>query len=234
MSSPKSDHAIALVKKMIATGQLKPGDRLPNEDEFSAQLGISRNSMREAVRALQAMQVLVARQGDGTYVSSLEPSDMIKSLNFAVDVAGPAAVVNFLDVRKLIEVHAAEIAAIHRSESDLRKLVAIHERVLRLEDPEVLIELDSEFHQTIAAVTNNPVLSALLRVVSGPTMRARIWRFRHADQNFGALRREHGVILDAIQLRDVDAARYAMWSHVSGVQKWVEANPESLKAMERD
>ena len=232
MSSPKSDHAIALFKKMIATGRLKPGDRLPNEDEFSAQLGISRNSMREAVRALQAMQVLVARQGDGTYVSSLEPSEMIQSLNFAVDVAGPESVMNFLEVRKLIEVHAVEAAAIHRSEADLRKLTALHDSILRLDDPEALIELDSEFHQTIAGVGNNPVLTALLKVVSGPTIRARIWRFRHADQGFGALRREHASILDAIKTRDVDAARYAMWGHVSGVQKWVEINLARMYKME--
>src|SRR5687767_4883206 len=68
--------AIDNIREMIADGRLKPGDRLPPEHALAEQLGVSRGSLREAVRALSQLNVLVVRRGDGTYVRSLEPSDL--------------------------------------------------------------------------------------------------------------------------------------------------------------
>ena len=230
MSSPKVDLVISMVKNLIRSGDLQPGTKLPKEAEFAAQLGVSRSSLREAVRAMQAMNILEARQGDGTYVSSLDPADMIEMLSFAVDVSGPQSVVWFLEVRRIMEIHAAKTAAASRSEAVLAKLRACHEHTLKESDPEKLIELDTEFHLIIAETSDNPVLKSLLKVVSAPTLRARIWRNRVADQDFNKLREEHGAILQAIEQQNVDAAQFAMWAHVSDVKNWVEHNPEKLTA----
>ncbi|MBV8601002.1 MAG: FadR family transcriptional regulator, partial [Candidatus Eremiobacteraeota bacterium] len=67
----RTDVAIARIKAMIASGELAPGQRLPNEQDLARELGLSRNSLREAVRALTMIKVLEPRQGDGTYVTSL-------------------------------------------------------------------------------------------------------------------------------------------------------------------
>ena len=69
-----TDDAIERIKQMIIDGELKPGDRLPKEQELADRLGLSRGSLREAVRALTVVRVLDTRQGDGTYVTSLSPS----------------------------------------------------------------------------------------------------------------------------------------------------------------
>jgi GntR family transcriptional repressor for pyruvate dehydrogenase complex len=224
MSSPKSAQVIQTVKDMIIRGDLKPGDRLPNEDEFALQLGLSRNSMREAVRALSAMQILVSRQGDGTYVSSLEPQQLLETLSFAVDIAGVDSVLDFLHVRRVLESQATMLAAARHTDNDLIQLRRIHNSSLEETNADRLMELDLEFHRTIAVLAGNPVLTSLLGVVSNPTVRARMWRGRSEDIASEILRREHGLILSAIERRDPQSANVEAYNHVMGVERWVRAN----------
>src|SRR5580704_12995877 len=77
-----TDEAIDKIRELIISGSWGPGDRLPKESELAAQLGLSRNSLREAVRAVSQLRVLEVRQGDGTYVSSLEPGLLLESTGF--------------------------------------------------------------------------------------------------------------------------------------------------------
>ena len=226
MSSPKVDLAISLVQDLIRTGKIKPGDRLPNEAEFSTQLGVSRNSLREAVRAMSAMKILEARQGDGTYVSGLDPTQMIETLRFAVDVSGPEAVLWFLEIRIMMELHTTAIAAARRTKSDLDRLKQCHQAMLNAEDTGTLLKKDSEFHHIIAETTQNPIMVSLLNVVSAPALRARIWRNRMTDSATNNLRIEHEAVLNCIEAQDVEGAKYAMYTHVSGVQSWVKAHPD--------
>lgn len=232
MGSPKVDLAISLVKGLILTGQVRPGDRLPNEAELAGQLGVSRNSLREAVGALQAMRILEARQGDGTYVCQLDPSEMIEVLSFAVDVSDARSVHWFLDVRRTLEVQAVEIAAAHRTDAQLRHLQDIHAQIMSEDSIEALLALDTAFHAAIAEINGNKVQNALLRVVSAPTLRARLWRHRLSDTGFSKLRSEHALILEAIANRDVAEARHAVWQHISGVVRWVETHQAELNSIE--
>jgi GntR family transcriptional repressor for pyruvate dehydrogenase complex len=80
------DEAIATIRSLIQAGELKPGTRLPPEQQLAARLGLSRNSMREAVRALESARVLDVRRGDGTYVTSLAPGLLLEGLGFAIDL----------------------------------------------------------------------------------------------------------------------------------------------------
>src|SRR6266566_1136349 len=73
-----TDEAIEQIRVLVASGEWGPGTRLPREADLAAQLGLSRNSLREAVRALSLARVLEVRQGDGTYVSSLEPGELLE------------------------------------------------------------------------------------------------------------------------------------------------------------
>src|SRR3954451_17620391 len=80
-----TQRAIDEIKAMIIRGELAAGDRLPKEADLAARLGLSRNSLREAVRALTLARILEARRGDGTYVPSLEPSMLLEPLTFMAD-----------------------------------------------------------------------------------------------------------------------------------------------------
>ena len=73
---------------MITTGRLRPGSRLPVEKDLAVELGVSRGSLREGVRALALMGVLETRQGDGTYVTALDPSSLLAPLSVLVDLQG--------------------------------------------------------------------------------------------------------------------------------------------------
>ncbi|WP_170844547.1 FadR/GntR family transcriptional regulator [Aliiruegeria lutimaris] len=225
MSNSKVDLAISLVQELIRSGELRPGDRLPVEAELAAQLGLSRNSLREAVRAMQAMRILEARQGDGTYISDLDPARMIETLRFAVDVSGPQAVIWFLEIRRMIELHIAGIAAAKRSEAELERLNACHRELSQAASFDAMMEADTRFHVILAEIAGNPILTSLLELVSGPTVRARVWR----QQDLAEVCAEHAQVLAGIAARDVDAAKHAMWTHISGVLNWVVAHPEELE-----
>jgi DNA-binding FadR family transcriptional regulator len=73
-----TDNAIEGIRELIASGEWVPGMRLPREGDLAKQFGLSRNSLREAVRALSVARVLEVRQGDGTYVSSLDPGELLE------------------------------------------------------------------------------------------------------------------------------------------------------------
>ena len=228
MASPKVERAISLVKELIQSGQIRPGDQLPNEGDLSVQLGVSRNSLREAVRAMQTMRILEARQGDGTYVSDLDPAGMVDILRFAVDVSDARSVAWFLEIRRILEVAAVQEATARRTAAQLIRLKEIHHALLAQPDAEESLRLDGRFHDVLAEIGGNPIHAALLRVVSAPTLRARIWRQRLADYDFARVRTEHQAILDAVEAQDIEHARNAMWNHVNHVIEWVRANPAAL------
>src|SRR5919201_914322 len=101
---------------MIVAGDLQPGDRLPREADLAERLGLSRNSLREAVKALSLIRVLDVRQGDGTYVTSLAPQLLLDALNFIVDFHRDDTVLEFLEVRRILEPAATAMAATQMSD----------------------------------------------------------------------------------------------------------------------
>ena len=98
-----TDEAILKIKEMILTGELGPGDRLPPEKELSERLGLSRSSMREAVKALEVIRVLDVRRGDGTYVTSLEPRLLLEAMSFVVDLHDDSSILELFAVRRILE-----------------------------------------------------------------------------------------------------------------------------------
>ena len=106
-----TDEAIGRIKQMIVTGELRPGDRLPREPDLAAHLGLSRSSLREAVKALALIRVLEVRQGDGTFVTSLDPALLMETMGFVLDLHQDASVLEFFEVRRILEPAAAARAA---------------------------------------------------------------------------------------------------------------------------
>lgn len=216
-----TDAAIEAIKQMILTGELGPGDRLPREADLADRLGLSRNSLREAVKALAVINVLTVRQGDGTYVTSLDPSLLMDALGFVVDFHRDDTILQILQVRRILEPAATAMAALAMPDEEL---AALGEHLETLpEKPSVteLVANDLEFHRRIAAGSGNPFLCTLLDSLSGRTQRARTWR---GLTQTGALERtmaEHWAITRAMESRDADAARSWSTVHVAGVEDWL-------------
>lgn len=216
-----TDEAIEKIKEMIVSGALRPGDRLPKESELAAGLGLSRNSLREAVRALSLIRILDVRQGDGTYVTSLDPQLLLEALSFVVDFHRDDTVLEFLQVRRILEPAATAMAAALIGEQELDVL----ERGLDALGPqpsvEELVAADLEFHRGIVRGSGNSVLCSLLDGLSGPTTRARVWRGLTQEDAVARTLREHRAILGALRDRDAEAARSWATVHVASVEQWL-------------
>jgi GntR family transcriptional repressor for pyruvate dehydrogenase complex len=216
-----TDEAIEKIKEMIVSGSLRPGQRLPREADLAAQLGLSRNSLREAVKALSLIRVLDVRQGDGTYVTSLEPSLLLDALSFVVDVHHDATVLEFFEVRRFLEPQAVALAASRIGEDEVAALREHLSRVSAGSTYEELVANDLEFHRRIAVASGNSVLCSLLESLAGPTMRGRIWRGLTQEGAWERTHAEHHAILDAIADRQPDVARAWAEVHVAGVEQWL-------------
>ncbi len=117
-----TDEAIEKIKQMIISGRVRPGEKLPREADLAAELGLSRNSLREAVKALSLINVLDVRQGDGTYATSLAPSLLLEALSFIVDFHRDDTVLEFLEVRRILEPAATALAALRMPDEDRAEL----------------------------------------------------------------------------------------------------------------
>ncbi|SNT58037.1 DNA-binding transcriptional regulator, FadR family [Asanoa hainanensis] len=216
-----TDEAIDKIKGMIVSGELGPGDRLPKEADLAERLGLSRNSLREAVRALSMIRVLDVRQGDGTYVTSLSPHLLLDALSFVVDFHQDDTVLQFLEVRRVLEPAAAALAAERMLDEDIDKLRLILEDLGDEPTIEALVANDIEFHRQIAVGTDNAVLASLVDGLSGPTMRARIWRGLTQEGAAARTREQHQAIVEAIAGREPDLARAWATVHIAGVEEWL-------------
>jgi GntR family transcriptional repressor for pyruvate dehydrogenase complex len=216
-----TDEAILRIKAMIVSGQLKPGQRLPPEAALAEQLGLSRNSLREAVRALALINILDVRQGDGTYVTSLEPELLLDALTFVVEFHRDESVLEFLRVRRILEPAAAAMAALVIGPAELAALEANVSISSPDADPADLIKLDIEFHRLIGVASGNQVLASLIEGLSGPTNRARVWRGRTQAGSSERTVNEHRAILEALAAHEPEVAHAAMMTHVAGVENWL-------------
>ncbi|MFB7091267.1 FadR/GntR family transcriptional regulator [Streptomyces sp. NPDC056296] len=216
-----TDEAIEKIKSMIVSGALRPGDRLPKESELAADLGLSRNSLREAVRALSLIRILDVRQGDGTYVSSLDPQLLLEAIGFVVDFHRDDTVLEFLAVRRILEPAATALAASRITD---RELDGLEGRLDALGDEpsvEELVVCDLEFHRGIVGASGNSVLCSLLDGLSGPTTRTRVWRGLTQEDAVSGTLREHRAILAALRDRDAEAARSWATVHIASVEQWL-------------
>ncbi|MFD8231978.1 FadR/GntR family transcriptional regulator [Streptomyces sp. NPDC059696] len=219
-----TDEAIEKIKGMIVSGALRPGDRLPKESELAAGLGLSRNSLREAVRALSLIRILDVRQGDGTYVTSLDPQLLLEAMSFVVDFHRDDTVLEFLAVRRILEPAATAMAALRIGEQQLDALGAQLDRLGDSPSVEELVACDLEFHRGIVRSAGNSVLCSLLDGIAGPTTRARIWRGLTQEDAVARTLREHRAILAALRDRDAEAARSWATVHIASVEQWLRSS----------
>jgi GntR family transcriptional regulator, transcriptional repressor for pyruvate dehydrogenase complex len=224
--SPRSagvtEDAIERIRELIVSGEWGPGTRLPREADLAAQLGLSRNSLREAVRALALARVLEVRRGDGTYVSSLEPGELLEPTRFATHLLQGRTVLELFQVRRMLEPEAAAMAALRADEDVKNGLRRELDRMIAAGDhADELVEADAAFHDVIGQAPGNGVLRSLLQSLSTRTVRARLW---HGIADRGALdlaRAEHTRIYEAICDGDAELARATTLVHIATNEAWL-------------
>lgn len=216
-----TDEAIMSIRAMIVSGELAPGDRLPPEKELSERLGLSRNSLREAVKALALIRILDVRQGDGTYVTSLEPHLLLEAMAFVVDLHQDTSVIEMFEVRRVLEPYAASLAAKVITDEQIEKLRGMLAAVDESTSVEDLVDHDIEFHRLISAASGNHYLSSLLEALSSSTVRARVWRGLTQERSVSRTLSEHHAIVEALAAHDAEVVKSWVTVHVSGVESWL-------------
>ncbi|HEU5256998.1 MAG TPA: FadR/GntR family transcriptional regulator [Vicinamibacterales bacterium] len=214
-TSPSTEQVIAHVRDLIGRGHLRAGDRLPAERHLVTQLGVSRPTVRSALRALAAMGVVEARHGSGTYIPGGPPKLDSQPLSFLAALHGFTRDEMF-EARRVLEVSAAGLAAERASGHDL---AAIAEEVASLfanmEDPQLFLVHDMQFHRAVAVASRNPILASLIEMVSTLFFEhRRPTAARATDRNLRDAADMHQRIYRAIRQHDAEQARTLMDNHL--------------------
>jgi GntR family transcriptional regulator, transcriptional repressor for pyruvate dehydrogenase complex len=209
--------AVSTIKDMILDGQLEPGQRLPSERALSEALGVSRPTVREALRSLEAMNILESRQGAGTFVSSLSAEELLRPLQFALALAD-SALENLFEVRLMLEPGAAALAAERATEEQLDGLRDVARRTGECGGaPEQMLRLDTELHERTVEAAANPLLEHLVASTAVMAYESRSYTVRLPGVVERTVR-EHREIVKAICARDPEAARAAMATHIARIR----------------
>jgi DNA-binding FadR family transcriptional regulator len=217
---------ISAIKTMILEGKLAPYQRLPSEKDLAEALGVSRPTVREAVRGLMTLNIIESRHGAGTYVTSLEPELLAAPIDFLlrVDEGGLAALT---DARTVLESGIAELAATRATAENVAKFEAVAaEYAEAIDDVQRCIELDLDFHRELAVAANSPILSSLVATLTALGLQSRANSARSGRMRTNA----HGdyvAMATAVAARDPAAARAAMVRHLSHVQESVTLEEDS-------
>ncbi|WP_262273146.1 FadR/GntR family transcriptional regulator [Microvirga yunnanensis] len=207
-------HAAGILARSIEDGLLRPGARLPGEIELARQLGVSRPVVREAIAYLKADGLVESRHGRGLFVGRQETLRLrLREID-----ASEKTILEFLELRRGLEVEAAQLAALRHTAHDLDRMeAAIAALNVADEAGEESSEHDLAFHLAIADAARNPLFRRVLQFVAKPLL-ASIQEMRAKDrgaaQRIEKRRADHDRILERIRARDADGAGEAMRRHI--------------------
>ena len=206
----------ARLLSLVSEKQLKPGDKLPPERELAAAMQVSRSSLREALRALAMMNVIETRQGDGTYITSLEPGLLVEHLDLLISL-DDSAMHHLFEVRRLVEVGIAELAARRATDEQIAQLEALLNESVAAREPAVFLRVDLAIHELIADMAANPLLSRIMSSLSRLGLASR----RRTAFLEGVRERtveDHCTVVDAIKEHNAELAGRAMLDHLGHVE----------------
>ncbi|MFE1579553.1 FadR/GntR family transcriptional regulator [Streptomyces fradiae] len=232
LSSPRrsalSDQVIAQLRNQITSGEWPVGSRIPTEPELVEQLGVARNTVREAVRALAHNGLLDIRQGSGTYVVATSELAGVMHRRFA-----DADHRHVAEVRSTLEAAAARLAAGRRTERDLRQLESLlvrRDEAWEAGDADLFVAADTTFHLAVVAASHNDVLTELYADL-GHVMRA--WLRDDVGQRLRPEHHmDHGRLVAAIRAGDAATAEREAASYPFMCLRSPEPGPEETEGPE--
>jgi GntR family transcriptional repressor for pyruvate dehydrogenase complex len=210
-----TEQVVSHIRALIVGGKLKPGDQLPAERDLAVQIGVSRPTVRAGLRALAAMGVVVSRHGSGTYIPSGPPKLGSAPLGFLAALHGFTRE-EMYEARRLLEVGAAGLAA---ERAAPEQIAVMAEEVANLfsamNDPQAFLVHDIDFHRSVAAASRNPIIAAVMEMISSLYYeRRRETAALASEPNLRDAAEMHRRVYQAIRAGNADAARAAMHEHL--------------------
>lgn len=208
-------------------GGLEPGEALPSEGKLAAALGVSRLTVREAARTLQARGLLEVTQGRRATVAA--PNGALLGDFFETAVRrDPHALLDLLDVRRALEVHIAVLAAKRATKGDIADMEMSIAAMRAAEgESEAFHAADVRFHENLAAASGNRLLVFLIEALAGPLRESRLRSFAGHRARGGGIDdvvQQHRRILDGIEARSQKAAAQAMRDHLEQTERDLRAH----------
>lgn len=217
-----SDEIVAQVRALISEGVLKPGDRLPPERELIREFGVSRPSLREALKSLVAQGFLEVKQGDRTFVKSITSEKLQDPLSLLLK-ADTQKIFDLIEVRKAMEAWGAFHAAQRGSEEDIRKLEEIIGKMKEaLDEGKSWEKQDADFHLAMAQATHNTIQTHIMSTIYD-LLRESVARVFRDQGKAKKLFNQHYRIFSAIKNRSPDKARERVLEHLNYVESEVKA-----------
>lgn len=218
-----SDQITDRILSLIRERRLQPGDKLPPERDLATSLGVSRATLREALRSLAIMNVVELKHGSGTYVTSLEPNLLVENFALVFSLTHNSFL-QLIEARRVIEPGATALTANNITDEGILQLeqILLNSWKCLPANPEVFPELDIEFHVKIAELSGNALLSrimqALTRMSIASSQRTATSDIGYSQHRIERAVRMHEGILDAIKSRDALTASQRMSDHLASVQ----------------
>lgn len=214
-STGGAEQVVAFVRDQIARKRLRPGDRLPPERDLAARIGVSRPTVRMGLHALAAIGCVQSRHGSGTYIPAGPPALVPEPLSVL------AALHDFThqqmyDARRVFEVGAAGLAAECATPEQIATLAdELASMFGSMDEPRRFLVHDIDFHRTVAAASGNPIIAAVVEMVSTLYYdQRRETAARASDRDLRDAAEAHRQIYQAIRARDIEGARRAMNDHL--------------------
>ncbi|MFJ8827330.1 FadR/GntR family transcriptional regulator [Streptomyces sp. NPDC102467] len=218
------------IKKLIVDRRLPPGAPLPTEPELMGMLGVSRNSVREALKALQAMGIVEIRHGFGTYVGPMSMAPMVEGLTFrtvAGHYRGEDSLLQLLELREAVETGLVARLAGRVPDADLAELGSLvrqMEKEAAAPDGTVAAATDRAFHATLYQCLGNPLLVEVMEAFWEAFHRVRT-DLVDVPQDPDVTCRQHREILDAVRSGEVIRAERAIRDHFDNIRLRLTATP---------
>ena len=212
-----TDQIMDSLVRMIASGELKPGDKLPPEHELMKQFGVGRSSLREAIGALSLLGLLTVQSGHGTHVSASSDRFLTKPLKWGMLTMGRDKLHELIEARIVIETAIVGMAAERATEEDLAEIRYHHARMASAKKRgKRTIQADLGFHSALAKASHN---SVLMRFLSGLRQPMRNWMEQKASFNWGydEVIEQHDAIVKAIEAKNIEKAQSALRKHLESV-----------------
>lgn len=204
------------LEDLVFSGHLEPGETLPSESELAAALGVSRLTVREAVKTMEARHLVVVQHGRRPVVAHPNAAPLSGFFSAALR-RDPGALLELLEVRLALEVHAASLAATRGTNTSLHAVEMAFEGMRRAEDEESLNAADVRFHSALAAASGNRMLNFLVEGMEEPLSHSRLQSLRGhiaRGQTVADVVDQHARILAAVKSRDGAGAAAAMREHL--------------------
>jgi GntR family transcriptional regulator, transcriptional repressor for pyruvate dehydrogenase complex len=210
----------------LLAGNIQPGEKLPSERRLAESLGIGRSVVREAIKPLALLGLVEVRQGDGTYLKSME-SDLLPQVIGWGLLLGTKRTLDLVEARSHLEVVLARLAAERRTEEDLETLRRALTRMHETDDPDEFVASDVDFHLAVAKSAKN---ETLYQVISSIRSLLRAWMTKVGPSaGLSVSAAEHDPILAAIEAGDGDQAAKTMGIHMA----WAVGELEATLSRER-